>query len=376
MADELLITLVEGRPVLWDKTLDIYKDKRLTYEAWREIFTILNKDFDEMTNVKKNEYELQRRGFCSLVGRKPLNAMDEIEDVIIVSLLCEEEERLLQLRKKPRLWIHDIPKSRYEEGEYHVLLPRLKRDSKIFHTYFRMSLHKFNELVQIMQPYIKREDTLFRKAIGVEEKLMVTMRYLATGDSFKTIAESFRLGYTTVQEIIHTTCPALWEVLSKMVMPIPDEEKWKKIEKEFNEKWNYPNCIGALDGKHVEILSPPKSGSLYFNYKKFFSIVLLALVDANYKFIYVNVGDLGKNSDAGIYSRSGLAKRLEKNTLNIPGPKEIPGTKEKLPHVIVGDEAFPLKPYLMRPYPGTQLDDESKKPNAVLSRTIHIMFIL
>ncbi|CAH2088803.1 unnamed protein product [Euphydryas editha] len=114
--------------------------------------------------------------------------MDEIEDVIIVSLLCEEEERLLQLRKKPRLWIHDIPKSRYEEGEYHVLLPRLKRDSKRFHTYFRMSLHKFNELVQIMQPYIKREDTLFRKAIGVEEKLMVTMRYLATGDSFKTIA--------------------------------------------------------------------------------------------------------------------------------------------------------------------------------------------
>lgn len=56
MANELLITLVEGRPVLWDKTLEIYKDKRLTYEAWREIFIILNKDFDEMTNVKKNEY--------------------------------------------------------------------------------------------------------------------------------------------------------------------------------------------------------------------------------------------------------------------------------------------------------------------------------
>ncbi|CAH2088993.1 unnamed protein product [Euphydryas editha] len=141
------------------------------------------------------------------------------------------------------------------------LVSRKAKLESTFLEYERMSLHKFNELVQIMQPYIKREDTLFRKAIGVEEKLMVTMRYLATGDSFKTIAESFRLGYTTVQEIIHTTCPALWEVLSKMVMPIPDEEKWKKIEKEFNEKWNYPNCIGALDGKHVEILSPPKSGS-------------------------------------------------------------------------------------------------------------------
>lgn len=191
--------------------------------------------------------------------------------------------------------------------------------------------------------------------------LFYCFRFLATGDSFKTIAESFRLGYTTVQEIVHTTCAALWEVLSKIVMPIPDEEKWKKIEKAFSEKWNYPNCIGALDGKHIEIVSPPKSGSLYFNYKKFFSIVLLALADADCKFIYVNVGDLGKNSDAGIFSRSDLAARLETNTLNIPGVKELPGTRDRLPHVIVGDEAFPLKLYLMRPYPGTQLDDQSKK---------------
>lgn len=109
---------------------------------------------------------------------------------------------------------------------------------------------------------------------------------MATGDSFKTIAESFRLGYTTVQEIVHSTCTALWQVLSKMVMPVPDEEKWKNIEKEFFEKWNYPNRIGALDGKHVEILAPPKTGSLYFKYKKYFSIVLLALVDANYKFMW------------------------------------------------------------------------------------------
>lgn len=144
-------------------------------------------------------------------------------------------------------------------------------------------------------------------------------------------------------------------------MPIPDEEKWKKIEKEFSEKWHYPNCIGALDGKHIQIFSPPKSGSLYFNYKKFFSIVLLALVDADYKFIYVNVGDLGKNSDAGIFSRSDLAAKLETNTLNVPGPKELPGMRVRVPHVIVGDEAFPLKTYLMRPYPAVQLDDPLKK---------------
>nr|XP_021186521.2 uncharacterized protein LOC110373544 [Helicoverpa armigera] len=217
-----------------------------------------------------------------------LSKADESDlDIVIVSLLYEEEERMEKQQTKKNRWVHDTPYSRYEEGEYHTLLPRLKNDQKRFHTYFRMSQNRFDDLLQIMKPLIEKQDTFFRKAINVEERLMVTIRFLATGDSFKTIAESFRLGYTTVQEIVHTTCVALWEGLSKIVMPIPDEQKWMDIAKEFYEKWNYPNCIGALDGKHIEIFAPPNSGSLFFNYKKFFSIVLLAPVDANYKFIYI-----------------------------------------------------------------------------------------
>ena len=77
----------------------------------------------------------------------------------------------------------------------------------------------------------------------------------------------------------------------------------------------------ALDGKHVLIEAPAKSGSLYFNYKKTFSIVLLALVDANYKFIAVDVGSYGKNSDGGIFSYSHLGQRFENGTMNLPEPK-------------------------------------------------------
>lgn len=80
------------------------------------------------------------------------------------------------------------------------------------------------------------------------------------------------------------------------------------------------------------------------------TLVLLSLVDANYKFLVVDVGAFGKNSDASILRNSSLGKGLQDGTLNIPPHKIPPGGTELLPYVIVGDEAFPLCTYLMRPY--------------------------
>lgn len=74
------------------------------------------------------------------------------------------------------------------------------------------------------------------------------------------------------------------------IFQVPDSaQEWTQKAKEFQLKWNYPCCFGALDGKHIAIQQPPNSGSEYFNYKHFFSVLFLALVDANYKFVYVEV---------------------------------------------------------------------------------------
>lgn len=113
---------------------------------------------------------------------------------------------------------------------------------------------------------------------------------MATGDSFQTIAFSYRLGHSTVQSIVLEVCYAIILKLKEKCLPMPREEDWKTISNEFWEIWNFPYCIGALDGKHVVIETPPSSGSLHFNYKKTFSIVLMALVDAKYKFIAVDIG--------------------------------------------------------------------------------------
>jgi hypothetical protein len=138
-----------------------------------------------------------------------------------------------------------------------------------------------------------------------------------------------------------------------MKMP-QNEEEWKAISDQYNNLWNFPNCVGALDGKHIALKAPPNSGSQFYNYKGFYSIVLMALADARYKFIYVDIGSYGRNSDGGIFSHSSLGIELPNNTFNLPKEDLLPGgeTYGPMPYVIVADEAFPLTGHIMRPYPG------------------------
>jgi len=102
---------------------------------------------------------------------------------------------------------------------------------------------------------------------------------------------------------------------------------------------NFLNFCGAMDGKHIVIRCPSKSGSEFYNYKKDYSVILLAIVDANYKFIYIDVGTNGRVNDALVFSKSTFNEVLQTNTLNLPTEG-----------VYVGDDAFPLRKNIMKPY--------------------------
>ena len=144
--------------------------------------------------------------------------------------------------------------------------------------------------------------------------------------------------------------------------------EWIQVADGFEAKPNFPHCIGALDGKHISIIPPPKSGSLYFNYKHHFSIVLLDLVDAYCRFLFVDIGAYGRTSDGGVYNNSSLAHCLECNTLNIPQASINPPTDEQYPYVIVADDAFSLKPYIRKPYPSRNQPPAQRIYNYRLSR--------
>jgi hypothetical protein len=101
----------------------------------------------------------------------------------------------------------------------------------------------------------------------------------------------------------------------------------------------------------VTIQCPPNSGSSFYNYKGYYSIVLLGLVDAEYKFIAIDSGAYGKEGDGSIFMESALGQRICTYSMAVPQDEPIVEGGCSLPYVIVGDSAFPLKRFLLRPYP-------------------------
>jgi len=170
-----------------------------------------------------------------------------------------------------------------------------------------------------------------------------------------------------VCNIIRETVPALISILQEC-LPSPNEEIWNQKAARFSILWNFPNACGALDGKHVRVKAPPGSGSLYYNYKSYFSIVLLAIADADFQFTAVDIGAYGSESDGGILWKSSMGKRLREGTLGLPQPTTISGSEVNVPHVLLGDDAFPLRTSLMKPYKGNYLSKDKRIFNYRLSR--------
>ena len=107
------------------------------------------------------------------------------------------------------------------------------------------------------------------------------------------------------------------------LQPLQSFNDWRNIARGFKNRWNLPQCVGALVGKHVVMQVPAKSGSLFFNYKKSFSIVLLALCDASYELAAVDFGEVGRQSDDGVFANSNLGRSIVNDYFDLPHPKKL-----------------------------------------------------
>lgn len=281
---------------------------------------------------------------------------------------------------------HEMIKKRDIEGAYNILVRKyLLTEEDKFVKYLRITPHLFGRILENIGELISTMPTnKVVKPISPQQKLCVALRYLATGESLTSLAFTFRISQPCLTQIMKEVFKSIKDtMLSEMALPC--REQFLSIARDFYDKWNSPNTIGTIDGKHVRIKCPNNSGSLYYNYKDFFSIVLLAVADANSKFIAIDVGSFGREGDAGdsnislfiifdrksflngyflmigIFAKSNLGKAIRQNLFDVPPPTELPDTNIITPYVFLGDEAFPLLPNLLKPYSREQsLNDRSK----------------
>lgn len=267
---------------------------------------------------------------------------------VIWKLMISQEKEA-----RHRIWVRPIfsERQRLLQGDSDNLVNEMEIiDHEMFYNYCRMSTEMFDQLLDIVGPRIAKQNVI-REPIPARTRLLICLRYLASGDSMSSIAFSFRIGINTVSKIISETCEELWNILHESVFPEINEKTWLKIANDFAIKWDFPHCVGAIDGKQAQIQSPPHSGSTFYNYKGNHSINLLAVCDANYCFTLVDIGAEGRQSDSGIFAHSNFGQRFERNQMNLSQPRSIEASGPELPFVLVADEAFALTHYMMRPYP-------------------------
>ncbi|XP_054745954.1 uncharacterized protein LOC129250345 [Anastrepha obliqua] len=303
-----------------------------------------------------------------------LDSDDSDKEEILLGLAnLGEKVSSLPIKRSKRQWIKERRKKKCDHGSLAFLSKELLvHDEQSYKNFLRISDAQFHYLLSLIADDIQRSDTSMRNAIPAAEKLAVTLRFLSTGESYVSLDNHTRISKSSICKIVPEVCSALFNKLKSSYLKFPSSKsEWEAIATEFAFKWQFPNCIGALDGKHITFRPSRTDRAFYYNYKGTNSIILLALVDANCKFIFVDVGCNGRSNDAGVFLQSKLSTVLQDE-------KEIPkatliGNNRSVPYVVVGDDAFPLQVHLMKPYPYHTQCQEKQIFNRRLSRARHVV---
>ena len=133
-------------------------------------------------------------------------------------------------------------------------------------------------------------------------------------------------------------------------------EDWLLVESVFRRRCNFPHALGALDGRHIPIRCPQGGGSLFHNSKGFHSIVLLALVDGDSNFLWVDIGAARSTSDAQIFKHTNFRHKIEDGSIGFPDSESLGIGGPKVNFFLIGDDAFPLMLWLTRPYSSHTMD--------------------
>ena len=274
------------------------------------------------------------------------------------------------------IWVRDWIGRRPELGLYDRLMVELRNeDPSSFQNFMRMPPAMFDEIVQRLTPALTKETTNWRAPLDPGLKVALTLRHLASGAKYREMQYGWRVPHNTISVVVREVCEAIVEEYrDELLAPPQTAAEWRQISDNWMNSWNFPHVIGAIDGKHIACKAPANTGSDYFNYKGFFSVILLAVVTSDYKFLWIDVSGKGSSSDAHIYNASDFREGLQNNDIiGFPQPDPLPGDTEDIPYFLVGDDAFALRTYMMKPYGNRDMTRKQRIFNYRLSRARRVV---
>ncbi|XP_028416048.1 protein ALP1-like [Dendronephthya gigantea] len=267
----------------------------------------------------------------------------------------ENNRRKRRKRKRREVWMRSWMGRRRQFGIYDQLLVELRsEDTRYFKNFMRMVPEMFDELLARVSPRITKKHTWYRRPLEPGLKLSLTLRHLASGSTYSAMKYGWRVPHNTQSLIVREVCQAIIDEYMSEVMTCPTTpEGWRAISDKFLKRWNFPHTCGAIDGKHIACKCPPKN--------------------ADYKFIWADLGGKGSSSDAQIYNNSEIKELTEDGTIGFPAPDALPNDYQSVPYFFVGDDAFALRETMMKPYSRRGLHHEERIFNYRISRARRVV---
>ena len=198
-------------------------------------------------------------------------------------------------------------------------------------------------------------------------RVAICLWRLGTNVEYRTISHLFGVGVSTVYVVLHKLCSSVVNDMTAKYIQIPAEEHLRRIINGFLTKWDFPQCIGAIDGSHIPNIAPKEHSLEYFNRKGYHSVLLRVLIDHEYRFLDIYVCWPGSVQDARILANSTSYRKCESGNFLPKWDRKLGNTN--VPLVIRGDPDYPLMPWLMKPFSDTSLTNKQRTFNYQLSRS-------